>query len=90
MKSAQTMSKAEAAQWKRAGVWHNAIANAWNMDQAPWAYSAPDGGSLSMWIATKVYKDTGDPKKMADAVEALAKEHKINPRVHRWHGQGSR
>ena len=84
------MDKAERGHIRRLGLWMNAIADAWNMGQAPWAYDA--GGSVAMQAVAPIFAAAGHEaaRRAADVVQELARSHGVDPLIHRYHGKRGR
>jgi hypothetical protein len=61
----------------------NAIASAWNMGEAPWAYAT--GGSAAVEIWARAYAATGDLEIATDAVVTAARACGIDPKRHKVH-----
>lgn len=91
----RSLTKIERGHLRRAGVWMNAIVDAWNMGEAPWAYD--ENGSITMQIQMPFFnalteKSTDEDHERAtlnaaNAVQELARCHGIDPKRHKWHGR---
>lgn len=71
---------------KRASKWFNAIADAWAMGEADWAYEGPRLTSTALRVWEEALAAAGDEDAAAGVLEAYARERGIDPRRHRWHG----
>lgn len=70
---------------KLLSIWMNAIADAWNMGEAPWAFD--ERGSLAVRTWSEVFSRTASETDATDAVVELAQTRGVDPRVHRVHAR---
>lgn len=68
---------------KLLSIWMNAIADAWNMGEADWAFE--DGQSVAVRLWSQRFEATGDEMRATEAVRDLAMAHGIDPKRHKVH-----
>lgn len=66
---------------RKLSIWMNAVADAWNMGEADWAY--PNGRSAAVKFWSRAYRMTGNEQAATDVFVAWAQEHGVNPKRHK-------
>lgn len=66
---------------KLLSIWMNAIADAWNMGEAPWAFD--ERGSVAVRLWCSVYATVEDEMLATEAVRDYALERGVDPKRHK-------